>query len=679
MDETHIPRHQRISRLPKFLFGAPYYPEHWDEETRKDDPERMAAAGVNVVRMAEFAWDLMEPRRGEFDFALFDETIARLGSRGIDTILCTPTATPPAWLTAGHQDWMRVHADDRRMAHGSRQHCCTTNPEFRAESERITDAMARHFAGNPHVIGWQTDNELFCHIAECHCAACTAGFRNWLKDKYQTVGELNRAWGTQFWAQTYDNFEQIGIPYEERPTYPNPGQHLDYMRYMSVALCEFQRGQVKILRAAQPRWWITHNGLFSYVDYWEFAKDLDFLGVDVYPAFSVTEPRKYPSASLSNETARAASGTYIVPEQQGGSGGQRPYLLETPRPGQMRLWAYQSIAHGADGILHFRWRTCRYGAEICWYGILEHDNVPRRRYAEFSQEGAELQRIGGKILGTALQAQAAVLVSCEQDDAHATMPFGLPSPGWQRHFAYTEMLARHWPAGLVDASDSFDGLQWLLIPSFVLMDEGLAAKLRKFVEEGGTLVATARTATRDKNNQVIAQTPPGLLAGLLGVTVEEFGKLDKPLLTIERPGGEAIPVGAVYEILRPRGAETLAGWSAAADGCPHAASGEPAVTLNRVGKGMAIYVGTYISEENAHALFDLLPGHDGVTPLAKADSLVEVTCRHAEDHKLYFVLNHGTGEATVRELPAGIDLISGSACSGSVTLPPFGVAIVEQK
>jgi beta-galactosidase len=677
MEKQSHPRHQRPSKLPRFLFGAPYYPEHWTTEDMQDDPERMAAAGVNVVRMAEFAWDRMEPRSGEFDFSLFDETIARLGERDIDTILCTPTATPPRWLTVQHEDWMRVDANGRRMVHGSRQQCCTNNAAFRLESERITRAMAEHFARNARVIGWQTDNEFYCHFSECYCDACVTGFREWLRKKYSTIGALNRAWGAAFWAQTYDDFDQVELPQVDRPAAPNPGHHLDHLRYLADSLCDFQRGQVKILREAQPQWWITHNGSFAHVNDWKLAEDLDFYGIDVYPGFSGEQPRNFHWGALKNEEARAASGTFIVPEQQGGAGGQRSFLLETPPPGQMRLWAYQSISHGADGMLHFRWRTCRFGAEIYWNGILDHDNVPRRRYREFAQEGEELKRIGDKILGTTLLVRAALLVECDQEEAYTTMQLGLPRPLHQRTIAYREMLARHLPVGIVDAADSLDGLDLVVLSSFALMDESLAARLRAFVERGGVLIALARTATRNRDNQVLSQTPPGLLTGLFGVTVEEFGKLDSLSLQFTTPNGIVLPAGAAYEVLQPGRAETLAEWNATPDGSPHAAPGEAAVTLNRVGKGAAIYVGTYFSEENTPALLDLILQHVPLSPLAEADECVEVTCRQSPERKLFFVLNHYPVEKSVSGLPSGVELLSQETCTGELRLPAFGVAIVE--
>jgi beta-galactosidase len=674
-----VPVHQRTSKMKTFLFGCPYYPEHWSDDDRKNDAKLMSKANVNVVRMAEFAWDRMEPKQDVFDFSIFDKAIDVLGKQDIDAILCTPTATPPRWLTEKHEDWMRVDSRDRRMVHGSRQQCCTNNPGFRAESQRITRVMAEHYAGNSHVIGWQTDNEMFCHMSECYCDTCKKAFQDWCKKKYGDIKSLNAAWGTQFWSQTYLDFHQIPLPYiPERPTFPNPGHLLDYFRFLSDGIIQFQHQQVEILRQVNPKWFITHNGVFGHIDYWKFAKDLDLMGVDIYPGFTPKHPEHSYQPSLWQETARAASGTHIIPEQQGGAGGQRTYLHETPRPGQMRLWTFQSIAHGADGLLHFRWRTCRFGAEIYWNGILDHDNIPRRRYQEFSQEGSELRRIGKHILGTALQVKAAILLETEQEDAHTTMNLGLPSPGDQRGLIYGNLLHRHLPAGLVYTQDMFDGLSVLFIPSFVLMDETLTTKLETFTRNGGIVVATARTATRNRKNQVIAQTPPGLLSNLFGMTVEEFGKLNSPALEMVTAKGK-IPAGSAYEVIKLKTAKALAHWNSYADNGPHAAPRTPAITMNRFGKGKAIYIGTYLSNDNVSALLDIILGESTLVPFASADPYVEITCRHAFDRRIHFVLNHYPLPKKVTGLPKGTDLLAGKECKGTISLDPYGVAIIHSK
>lgn len=639
----------------------------------QNDAQLMAEAGVNVVRMAEFAWDRFEPREGVFELSFFDETIERLAKVGIQTFLGTPTAAPPRWMSQRRPEWLRVNAAGQTMRHGSRQHLCTTNPGFRAASRRITRALAEHFSDNPYVIGWQTDNEFNCHFNECHCPACQVGFREWLGAKYGSIDALNEAWGANFWAQTYDGFEQIETPVNDCPTHVNPSQQLDYFRFLSDSVIAFNRDQARILKQVQPNWWVTHNGMFDHLDYWKLTGDLDFLGFDAYPGFAPKHPEGFTWASLKFEECRAATGTFIVPEQQAGPGGQRPYLHETPQPGQMRLWSWQAVARGADGILHFRWRTCRYGAEMYWCGILDHDNVPRRRYEELAQEGAEFKKLASEILGTAERIDAAILVEMDQDEAHRTLPLGLPGSTDQRKLALGELLKRHRAAGCVDSRDSFAGLKWIIVPSFVLGDETLAQKLTAFAEAGGLVIATPRIATRDRRNHVIDQTPPGVFSGLFGVQVEEFGKLTPGELSLELPGG-LLPSGAGYEILQPISAEVVARWQAPES---HAAANQPAITLRRLGAGSAVYLGTWFSPENLSALWDWLESLHSLPALGVADPCVEITRRQAEGRVLTFVLNHYADKRSVQNLATGTDLITGQKVDSEIELPAYGVAVIR--
>jgi beta-galactosidase len=666
--------HKRPAPFDRFWFGAAYYPEHWDEQLRATDPVRMAEAGFNIVRLAEFAWDLMEPQEGRYDFGLFDQTIARLGQHGIHTILCTPTATPPRWLTVAHPEVLRVNADGVPLQHGSRQHPCVSSPVFRDYSRRITQAMADHFRDNPHVVGWQTDNELYCHFSECHCPSCQRAFAEFLCRKFNNdIGALNRAWGTAFWAQTYAGFADVPTPRPQKPTYCNPAHQLDYYRFLSDTVARFQHEQIVILRAAQPRWWITHNGIMDHVDYrGQFTRDLDVLGYDCYPMFC-NDPVARPAIQAHGlDATRAWSGNFIIPEQQSGPGGQAPYFQDHPEPGELRKMTYASIARGADSLLYFRWRSCRFGAEEYWCGILDHDNVPRRRYAEVKQIGAELRRLGPALRGTHVHADAVVAGDDRNVmNAHRTLPFGLPSPNAIAGGVYRQLFERGFATGVIHPADNLDGVKLYVIPHWVLFDPAWVAPLERFARRGGTLILGARTATRDLNNNVVPETIPGCLRALAGLTVEEYGRQNAP---DQRPlsfrlAGKTIRSEWWYEILQPdRGTQTLAKWQSR-----HLA-GTAAICYRPVGKGRVIYVGTYLTEPVVAALVKLA----GLKPLwPGVPRRVEVVRRQDNRRQLWFFLNHNDRPVTIARPPQGEELLTGKVVKGALKLPANGVAVVH--
>jgi len=672
--------HKRPTNLTHFYYGSPYYPEHWDAATREGDPERMRAAGWNCVRMAEFAWDMIEPHEGIFDFNLFDETVKRLGEQGIVTIMCTPTATPPRWLTARHPDMLRVDTHGQELQHGSRQHVCQNNFFLRAHSRRITRVMAEHYRHNPFVVGWQTDNEINCHFSECHCESCQQAFREYLTERYKgDIGLLNRAWGTQFWSQTYLSFEDIQTPRENRPTYPNPAQQLDYYRFLAWTAAEFQSEQVSILREAQPSWFVTHNGIMRHVDYHgKFTQDLDFLGYDDYPMFNFDPLTRPASNAFALDHARGWSGNFMVPEQQSGPGGQAPYFHDNPEPGEMRRLAYESIARGADSLLFFRWRTCRFGAEEYWCGILDHDSVPRRRYAEAKQLGEELQRVGPAVLGTSVRVEAAV-AACELDeyDAHLTLPFGLPSPQEIAAQVHGEFFKRGWSSGCVHPEDDLTGIKLYVIPHWIIFRSEWLPNLRRFVEGGGVLVIGARTATKDEHNNVVADTLPGLLREMAGLTVEEYGRQNAP---DQRPlyldfGPRSVHTRWWYEQLLPdEGTETLASWSSR-----HLA-GSAGVTLRALGKGTVVYVGTYLNQDVIAALLNVLqPRLDLEAAWPGLPEGVKAVVRENSERKLVFLINFNDHPVVVPSAPEGLDLTSNRQVRGELCLEAYGVSVIEIK
>lgn len=671
--------HKRPAALSRFYFGSAYYPEQWDEAARTDDRQRMKEAGWNCVRMAEFAWDRLEVREGAFDFSLFDQTIRELGRLGIATILCTPTAAPPRWLTVRHPEVLRVDENGVPLQHGSRQHVSHASPVFREYSRKITRAMAEHFRHNPHVVGWQTDNEFHCHFSEDHSDSAQEAFVEFLRRKFNDdISALNAAWGTAFWAQTYNSFEDIPTPRRLKPAEPNPALQLDYFRFLSHAVTVFQRDQVEILRQVQPQWFITHNGCFEHIDYrGEFGRDLDMLGYDSYPFFQDDPQRRAADHAFNLDRTRAWTGNFMLLEQQSGPGGQAPYFHDNPEPGEMRRMAYTSIARGADSLFFFRWRTARFGAEQYWCGILDHDDIPRRRFLEAAQLGAELKRIGPAVLRTSVYVDVAVAASdMDVMDSDRTYPLGLPGSVKIAEIPH-EWLFRHgFAVGCVHPSDDLSGLKLYIIPHWTVFDPAWLANLEAFVRQGGTLVIGARSATRDLNNNVVAEPLPGLLRPLAGVTIEEYGRQNAPE---KRPLRIQLESGSMtstlwYEALQPQaGTEVLAHWHG------RHLTGRPAITLHRLDRGHVVYVGSYLTQELVDALSPRLANLSGASPLLpSAGSGVEIVRRDGDGARLWFFINHADETITLRDVPHGTDLITDDVIAGTLMLHANGVAVIKQ-
>ena len=667
--------HLRPAALERFYYGAAYYPEHWDDATRAEDVNRMKAAGFNCVRMAEFAWSLMEPRRGEFHFALFDRAIEELGAQGIQTLLCTPTAAPPRWLSARHPEILRMDANGQPFQHGSRVHANYASPVYRDYSQKITQAMAGHFRDNPHVVGWQTDNEFMAF--EDHSEAMRRAFVEFLRNKFEhDIEALNTAWGTSFWAQTYSNFKEIQTPLG-RPAGRNPAHTLDYFRCLSRVIAEFQAEQVEILRSTNPKWWLTHNGCFPRIDYREIGQPLDVLSYDSYPFFENDPEKRASSHAFNLDRTRAWTGNFLVLEQQSGPGGTAGYLHDNPEPGEMRRMTYSSIAHGADGIFFFRWRTCRFGQEEYWCGILDHDNIPRRRYDEAVQLGEEFQRVGKAVMGTSVYVEAGIAASDHDvNNADEAYSLGLPSPAKMAEPAHQWLFQRGYAVGCVHPADDIASLKLLIIPHWAVFHPAWVANLEQFVRKGGTLVIGARTGTRDWNNNVVSETPPGVLRKLAGVHVQEYGRRNAPE---KRPlflqlGSQRVSCDLWYEALgADSDVDVLASWEGR-----HLTS-QAAITRRNLGEGQVIYVGSYLTEELVAAQLPELVQASELQPLLPdLPAGIEIQLRENHARKLWFLINHSEDPVHLHQAPEGLDLVTNEAVTGTITLQANAVAVVQQ-
>ncbi len=701
----------RTLNLDEFLLGAPHYPEHVDESYWDRDAERLAAAGANTVRMGEFAWHLWEPFEGHFDFDLFDRAIVGLAKHGIKTILCTPTATPPRWLTVNYPEVLRVDTNGRQAGHGSRQHADTTSPVYRAHSRRITRAMADHYRDNPDVIGWQTDNELNTTVSESYSPSCRLAFQNWLQTRYTNdIKGLNRAWGGDFWALAYDTFAQVDLPRDMAPSFLSPGHVQDFHRFLADATATFQHDQVVILRDTNPDWFIFHNlGALADIDFrGQFGQDLDFIGFDIYPMLYDEFRRaggQGATQALQLDICRAYSGNFIVPEQASGFGSQPGFSTLTPEPGEMRRMAFSSVSRGADGLMFFRWRPAHFGAEIYWMGVIDHDDVPRRRYDEATQFFGEINRLKADILGTHVRMDVGIAgADFDNQEAYKTYAMGLPSPLEDAQLLHQQCYENGIACGFIHPMDDLSRLKVLYVPHWVMWKPEWTPRVDAFVAAGGTLILSAMTGTRDIDNHIHrVQAPAVGLSELAGVKVYEFGRLtgpgadglfnwrdnktngghvrgDTPPATSAGRnysftfGNQEFTAAHLYEKLElAPGTEAIGQWS------NRFLAGSPVVTRRAHGKGQVVYLGTYLTAELAAQLTMSVLEPSGATPLiTDLPHGVEVNIRQSDEYELVFLLNTTADPVTVSAAPIGTDLLTDRAESGLLKLDPFGCAIIKR-
>ena len=660
-------------------YGVDYYPEHWPEERWPVDARMQREAGVTTVRLAEFAWSRLEPAQGRFNFAWLDRAIHVLAAEGLQVVLGTPTAAPPAWLIEQDPTILPVDEQGRRVGFGGRRHYCPTHPGFRAATQRIVASMAQHYADHPAVIGWQVDNEYGGNnTARCYCDSCRAAFHAWLRARYGTLDRLNEAWGTVFWSQEYTAWHQVPLPLPTTGIH-NPSLVLAHRRFASDAFVAYQRVQLDLLRTLAPKHWVTTNLMraFTPLDYVAIAQPLDFVAWDNYPR-SRRLPGLHPGqVAFTHDLMRGLrhQNFWIMEEQSGACGWE--IVKTTPRPGEIRLWAYQALGRGADGIIYFRWRTARFGAEEYWHGILDHDGKPNRRYDEVKRTGAELEHLGSLLEGTQVQAPVAllraydVLWALEAQPHHPELVYDEIQQAW-----FDGFYVRGIQTDVVSPRDDLSGYKVVVAPALFVADEALGVHLEAFVQGGGTLILTFRSGVKDPENVATDLTLPGVFSRVCGVEVAEYdcteaGEVRRVELRLD--GSGPLECGAFWwmDALRPTGATVLG---------THASeylAGQPAVTDHTYGAGHALYVGTHLDANGIAAIVDYIARRAGLQTIPRQTIPgVEVSTRRSVDRELVFLLNHADEPRTIRVDDDATDAFTGASVSGDVTLQPRDLRVV---
>lgn len=676
-------RKEQNFKWDRLQLGTCYYPEHWDESLWEDDLKRMLSHGIETIRIAEFAWSKVEPKEGEFTFAFFDSFLEVAKKTGMKIIFGTPSATPPAWLTEKYPEVLNARLDGSKVRHGMRRHYNYNSPKYQELTKRIVEKIGEHYASHPYIIGWQIDNELNCEINEFYSESDDAAFKVFLREKYGNIDALNKAWGTVFWNQTYTEFEEIHVPRLTINNFVNPHHRLDYVRFVSDSCRKFCKMQSDILRKyVKPGDFITTNGMFANVDNHEMTDEsLDVYTYDSYPNFAYmlcedplhsTDLNDRKWSNKLTEVRSICEHFGIMEQQSGANGWNTRMEAPAPKPGQMMLWSMQSIAHGADYVSYFRWRTCTMGTEIYWHGILDYDNRDNRKLAEIDQIWKRVKAIE-ETTGAAYQAKVA-LVRDYDNIWDSNLDIWHERLQWASEYEiFHATQINHTPLDhlFLQESTSVEELAKypvLIYPHALILTEKRAALLKEYVAQGGTLILGARTGQKDITGQCVMKPMPGLLADITGSDVAEFtfvGPADEAQFM--NWGDQQIETGLFSDILdvTDENAKVLATYG------NDFYQGRAALIENTYGKGKVLHFGGTFTRANVKAFL----AYTGIlTPYSKVLTLPEV-CELAVKEKngkeYFFVLNFDRTETKITLNETLTDMDTKEAVTGEVILKPY--------
>ena len=653
--------------------GVDYYPEQWDKSLLQADADLMAKTGVKIVRVAEFAWSELEPQDGQFSFEWLDEVIRTFDKHGIEVILGVPTNCPPLWMYQAHPEIIQTDPDGRKKQLGIRGHRCINSPVFMTYAKRITEQMVRRYGTHKAVVAWQIDNELEAYT--CCCDECRRQFRKWLLDRHDDLDTINAITGSVVWGNKYSDISQVDPPTAYPKAWQNPALCLEFYRFASESAAKFAKELAMVIHREVPRTKVTTNTWFceNTVDFYKLFEDMDITAYDNYPPLRIpADPDVMYSHAFELDLMRGIKDDkFWVMEQLSGITGSWAVMSPAPKPGMIMGYSLQAMAHGAETVLHFRWRTAAKGAEMFWHGLLDHSNVPGRRFYEFS----ELCKLADKISvisTTRIVSDIAIVYSPESAYAMQNQP---QAEGMcyldQLRFFHAAFSAYGANIDVVSPEADLSGYKIVAAPSLFVNTKESTENLYRYVINGGTLVLTNRSGVKDMYNNCIMDMLPTIFKELIGAEVAEYDPIGEEEHYITDFAGNQFLCRQWCDVMHLTTARAYAEYSDNYYRCC------PAVTMNRYCSGVAYYVGTVCTMDFYENFAGNLMMQAGIPRLQGLPRGVEVTTRTNGLDEYIIFFNNSMHDAVI-DLPKPMYSIISSMGRERLELRPFDVEIVRK-
>lgn len=668
---------ERIWNHNKIAYGGDYNPEQWSEDVWEEDMRMFKLAHIDTVTLNVFSWASLQPDENTYHFEKLDKIMDMVKKNGLKVCLATSTGAHPAWMAKKYPEILRTEFSGMKRKFGGRHNSCPNSLVYQKYAARLAGKLAERYQGYDNIIGWHISNEFG---QECYCENCEKAFRVWVKDKYHTIEEVNRAWNTSFWGHTFYDFDEIVLPnllseHFETERSMFQGISLDYKRFNSDSMLNCYRMEYEAIKKVTPHIPVTTNfmGFYKPLDYQKWAKYLDFASWDNYPSYNDSVAR----CAMNHDLIRGLKSgkSFILMEQTPSVTNWQPYNA-LKRPGELRLQSYQAVAHGSDSVMFFQMRRSIGACEKYHGALIDHCGHEHTRvFREMTQIGEELEKIGDRLLGAREESKVAIVF--DWDNWWAVELSAGPSVELRYHDEvlryYTALHDKNIPTDIISVEEDLSSYDIVIAPVLYMTKGDYDEKIRTYVKNGGTFITTYFSGYVDENDLVITGGYPGKLRDILGIWVEEIDALPPGYANSFDFEGKEYPCRLLCELMHLEGAKALTSYK------EDFYAGMPVVTKNTYGNGTAYYVGTSSDAAFYETFLEKVCMEKQVKPVAEVPEGVEAVMRSTEEHSFLFLLNHTKEEKNIRIGKECFEILTEKEYNreDTLTLSRTGVAILQ--